>query len=349
MDSHARAEMGVQVTRFEPATASAAELDEYVELELAASAVDHPAEPALTHSWARARLTRPPSPDPKRLRWVARDPETAKLAGVAYLVLFGTADSDLAAINITVHPGRRRRGIGTLLLRALATAAGSRDSLFIENIRAGTAAQAFAGHHGFAVVQQTLQLSLDLATADRTRWQVRAAPGYRLEHWTGSVPEDLLASYATARNAISQAPRGEMTFTEPEWSPQRVRDEEASTRARGGELHAVAAVHETTGEVAGLTYLVVYQSRPDLADQEDTAVLAAHRGHGLGAWMKAANLQHLAADRPAVRRIRTSNAADNEHMLRVNRQVGFGVDAWTENREARRTDLIGRLRTLEVW
>jgi RimJ/RimL family protein N-acetyltransferase len=88
---------------------------------------------------------------------------------------------------------------------------------------------------------------------------------------------------------------------------------------------------------------VVYQDRPELADQQDTAVLAAHRGHGLGAWMKAANLQWLTADRPLVKRVQTSNAAENEHMLRVNDQVGFRVEATTENREVRTADLIARV------
>jgi mycothiol synthase len=343
MYGYARPQTPAQITPFDPATASAAGLAEYVRLELAASAVDEPAEDALTGTSALARLTRPPAPDPRRIRWVARDRATAGLVGVACLVLFGTAAGDLAAINITVHPGQRRRGTGTALLRQLAAAAGSRNSLFMENIRAGTAAQAFADHHSFAVVQQTVLLSLDLASTNRARWHVAAAAGYRLAQWTGAAPENLLVSYAAARNAISQAPRGDMSFTEPEWSPQRVRDEEAAVRARDGELRVVAAVHEQSGEVAGLTYLVVYQHRPELADQEDTAVLAAHRGRGLGAWMKAANLQGLAAGCPAVRRVRTSNAADNEHMLRVNRQVGFRVDATCENRESSRADLVSRL------
>ena len=343
MDGHSEPQTPAQITRFEPAAASAAELTEYVQLELAASAVDEPAELGLTSDWALARLTRPPSPDQSRIRWIARDRATAELVGVAYLVLFGSSDSELAAINFTVHPGRRRRGIGSALLRELATAAGSRNSLFIENIKVETPAQAFADHHNFAVVQQTVLLSLDLASTDRARWQVAPAPGYRLEQWAGAAPEDLLASYAAARNAIRQAPRGEMSFTEPEWSPERVRDEEANARDRDGELRVVTAVHKQSGEVAGLTYLVVFQHRPEIADQEDTAVLAAHRGQGLGAWIKAANLQWLAADRPAVRRVRTSNAADNEHMLRVNRQIGFCVDATTQNREVRRADLAGLL------
>jgi mycothiol synthase len=342
MDSGPNRSEPARITPFNPAAASNAELAEYAQLEVAASAVDDPDEPVTADS-ALARLTRQPSPYQRRLRWVARDVETAELVGVAYLVLFGTADSDLAAISITVHPGRRRRGTGTALLGHLATAAGSRQCLFMENLQAGTAGQAFADHHGFAVVQRTVQLSLDLAAADKACWQIPAVPGYRLACWTGSAPDDLLASYAAARNAIREAPRGAMSFTEPQWSPQRVRDEEAMVRARNGELRAVAVVHEKTSEVAGLTYLAVYQHRADLADQEDTAVLAAHRGHGLGVWMKAANLQRLAGSRPDVRRVRTSNAADNEHMLRVNRQLGFVEAASTENREVKLADLARRL------
>jgi mycothiol synthase len=333
----------VQITRFEPASASAAELSEYVQLQLAASSVGEQNEPELTSDWALARLTRPPSPDQRRVYWVARDEVTAELAGVAFLVMYGAADSDLTSFQIAVHPGQRRRGIGTALLRELALAAGRRNTLFVESIRPGTPAGAFADHHGFAVVQRNVQLSLDLALTDRARWRVPAAAGYRLARWTDAAPDDLLASYAIARNAIRQAPRGDMSFTEPEWSPQRVRDEEAAVRARDGELRAVAAVHEQSGDVAGLTYLTLYQRRPELADQQDTAVLAAHRGHGLGAWMKAANLQWLATDRPAVKCVHTSNAAENEHMLRVNHQVGFRVVVTAENREVRLADLVAKL------
>jgi mycothiol synthase len=333
----------VDIIRFEPASASAAELSEYVQLQLAASSADEPHEQALTSDWALARLTRPPTPDQRRMYWTARDEATGELAGVAFLVMYGAADTDLTSFQIAVHPGQRRRGIGTALLRELAIAAGGRSTLFVESIRPGTPAQAFADLHGFAVVQRNVQLSLDLALTDRARWRVPAAAGYRLARWTGAAPEDLLSSYATARNAIRQAPRGDISFTEPEWSPERVRDEEASVRARDGELRVVAAVHEQSGEVAGLTYLTLYQQRPELAEQQDTAVLAAHRGHGLGAWMKAANLQWLATDRPAVKRVRTSNAAENEHMLRVNRQVGFRVDVTSENREVRLADLVRRL------
>jgi RimJ/RimL family protein N-acetyltransferase len=180
-------------------------------------------------------------------------------------------------------------------------------------------------------------------SADPARWQAPAAAGYRLAEWTGRVPAELLLSYAAARNAIREAPRDGLSFTEPEWTAQRVRDEEDTAVARGCELRVVAAIHQRTGQVAGLTCLEVYQHRPELAVQQDTAVVQAHRGHGLGVSMKAANLRRLTAARPEVTAVITSNAADNEHMLRVNQQVGFQPSARSEIREAPLPELAARL------
>ena len=233
------------------------------------------------------------------------------------LNLVGDQYADLAASDVTVHPGYRRHGLGTRLLRELALTAADRKCLLIEGLVEGSAGQ--------------------------TRWQPRETASYRLAEWTGGVPDELLSSYAETRNAIREAPHGDMSFTEPEWTPQRVRDEEATAQARNCELRAVAAIHEPTGQVAGFTYLEVYPARPDLAVQQDTAVRPAHRGHGLGTWMKAANLRRLATDHPQVRRVTPSNAADNERMLRVNLQVGFLPEAATEIREAELTVLAERL------
>jgi hypothetical protein len=110
MDGCPRPEKPVKITRFDPPSAPAAELSEYVRVQLAASSVDEQAEPGLTGDSALARLTRRPSPDQHRIHWVARVPEIAEPIGVARLTLFGAADSDLAAIDITVHPGQRRPG-----------------------------------------------------------------------------------------------------------------------------------------------------------------------------------------------------------------------------------------------
>ena len=337
------------IAAFAAAEASPAELEECFLLEQAAAVVDHPGEPAPSRESTLARLTRTPAPGRRRLCWLAREPRdadgvtTGQLTGIANLMLEGEQAFDLAGFDLTVHPEHRRRGVAAALLREVVSAAAARQTLLVEGITDGSAGQAWVAAQGFGVAQRTLQLTIDLSTVDRTRWRVPGSPGYQLAHWTGSTPAELLDSYAAARNAIAEAPRGDMTFTEPAWTPERVRDEEDTARARACELRVVAAVHEESAEVAGLTYLEVYRHQPALAIQQDTAVLARHRGHGLGAWMKAANLIRLTADHPLVTRVRTSNAADNTHMLRVNRQVGFADEVATEIREAKVAHLASRL------
>ena len=85
----------------------------------------------------------------------------------------------------------------------------------------------------------------------------------------------------------------------------------------------MAAVHEETGKVAGNSVIVLMPGRDDVGWQLDTAVVPAFRGHGLGRVIKAAMIRRLRAERPGVRVVSTSNAADNVHMIRVNRELGY--------------------------
>ena len=62
----------------------------------------------------------------------------------------------------------------------------------------------------------------------------------------------------------------------------------------------------------------------------------------------ASQLLRFPADHPLVARVRTSNAADNTHMLRVNRQVGFAGDVATEIRQASVARLASRLSATPV-
>jgi GNAT superfamily N-acetyltransferase len=89
------------------------------------------------------------------------------------------------------------------------------------------------------------------------------------------------------------------------------------------EQRVTVAVHEATGTVAGLTEIEIHAIRKDLAYQGDTAVLAAHRGCGLGRYIKAGMVRWLRQQRPEITRLGTSTAADNVHMIRVNHQIGF--------------------------
>jgi hypothetical protein len=57
--------------------------------------------------------------------------------------------------------------------------------------------------------------------------------------------------------------------------------------------------------------------------QGDTAVLAGHRGHGLGLSIKATMAKNLVAAHPDLRYVTTTVADTNLHMLRVNELLGW--------------------------
>jgi hypothetical protein len=57
---------------------------------------------------------------------------------------------------------------------------------------------------------------------------------------------------------------------------------------RGTERWTILAVDRESGAIAGLTELFLPAHDTWLVEQGDTGVLAPHRGHGLGRWLKAA-------------------------------------------------------------
>jgi RimJ/RimL family protein N-acetyltransferase len=59
--------------------------------------------------------------------------------------------------------------------------------------------------------------------------------------------------------------------------------------------------------------------------QYDTSVRSGHRGHRLGLLLKTAMLRWLRDEEPQLRVIDTSNAASNEHMIRVNETMGYHI------------------------
>ncbi len=71
--------------------------------------------------------------------------------------------------------------------------------------------------------------------------------------------------------------------------------------------------------------ITVEEARPHLGEQDDTAVLRAHRGHRLGMLLKAGMVLWLAEAEPQLETVDTWNAESNEHMIRVNEALGYRV------------------------
>ena len=332
------------IARFEPGAAQPADIEQFFAVGLAASAHDEPQAPPPTLAAVTGRLTNPQREHWEVSFWTAHD-GAGRMTGTGALIRLGEQNPHFAVVDVTVHPEHRRRGTGTALLRHIAAEA-AEAALHHPPCRGSSRRRARPGVGGRARFRGRPADSPPEPGYD-ARGPVQLAgglpPGYRIARWVDRAPDDLLPSYAAARNAIADRPHGGTSYTDTLWTPQRVRDDEAAALAASRQTRVVVAVHEQTSELAGLTYLEVRYRRPDIAVQQDTVVLPAHRGRRLGVWMKAANLEWLAADHPQVTRVVTSTAADNEYMLAVNRQVGFSLDAATENWEADVTGLLARL------
>jgi GNAT superfamily N-acetyltransferase len=288
---------------------------------LAASvARDLPGEPVPTLDHVHGDLTTS-GLDSRHLLWAART--DGRLTGVARLRLFdGPGRDHLGQFTIDVHPDHRRRGVGSRLLETVARAARRerRRSIVVE-ASSDTPGVAFLEARGFTCVLSLSLLLLDVHGVSGVEEIVHAEhPGYRLTRWLGVAPHELAETFATAKSAMGDMPAGDMDTTTT-WDADRVRDMAEVVEKRGDTLLTVGALHGDT--IAGFTELVIPVGDGTRAIQSDTAVVPEHRGHGLGLWVKAAMLDWLRAEWPAVEEIETDNAEDNEHMLAVNERLGF--------------------------
>jgi len=129
---------------------------------------------------------------------------------------------------------------------------------------------------------------------------------------------------------MNDAPHGDEHHDDWDWDAARVRELEQRRGRWQVRAYTTAAVHTDSGDVAGFTDLLIVD-RPSTAAQEDTGVLAQHRGHRLGLAIKAANLLVLREQEPRITRVMTWNAEENRHMRAVNEQLGFRVSTrWVD-------------------
>lgn len=255
--------------------------------------------------------------------------------------------------HVQVLPGFAGRGIGRSLLRhteALALADGrtilqtftehpadyDADGPGVLRPLTGTGAVPedqrgvqFARRAGYRLEQVERFSSLDVRAAGAVldgleQAALAKAGGYELLFWEDRCPDEHVVQLARLMSRMStDAPAGGLSIEEEVWDAARVRHVEDTWRRAGNDALVVAARHRETGELAAYTVLELARSKPWLADQDDTLVAAAHRGHRLGMLVKIANLRRLLELYPGVQRVNTYNAAENGHMLAINVALGF--------------------------
>ena len=262
--------------------------------------------------------------------WVGDPRETWLLAdddGIAgwYLLELPARDNrHLGFLDIAVRPERQRRGLGTALLRhAASRAVADGRRLLTGYALTGTAGEAFARAAGATGGQTEIRRAMDTGaiSAERVAGLLagteRASAGYSLVSWTAPTPEEYLDQVAAINRALDDAPH-DPSIEEPVWDAARVVATDRRIRLQGVRAYTVAARHDASGELGGLTQVEVGLERPEWAFQALTAVGRAHRGHRLGLRLKLAMLELLARQEPQVTHLLTGNAETNTHMISIN-------------------------------
>jgi GNAT superfamily N-acetyltransferase len=231
-----------------------------------------------------------------------------------------------------VHPEHRRRGHGSALLAGLVdqVRATGRTSVGTDGWESESTS-AFAAHHGlqrkaYEVNRRQVLAELDWAELDRRYDEARAAASsYELLRQLGRTPDEDLEAVALMVSAINDAPTDDLDIEDEVFSPERVRAYETAHEQRGITIHRLMVRHRETGELAGQTVVGVDQERPHIAEQHDTSVVAAHRGHRLGLLLKLEMNRWLRESQPQLETIDTWNAESNDFMISVNEALGYRV------------------------
>jgi GNAT superfamily N-acetyltransferase len=270
-------------------------------------------EPYWSVGDTEAFLRHPPSLEP-------RPCSTARAGGdvVGFAQLALLPDSPLGFASILVDPDARGRGAGRALFDAVLEAARAGGRTTLLGAHATPAGAAFATRLGAVESRRDIRSVLVLAEADL---EVDAIDGYRLVSWNGAAPEELVASFAGAREAINDAPAASAEEWHS-WDVERVRDLERALERRGRQIRVTVAL-DTADEVVAFTELRVSPTPGASADTEDTAVVRGHRGRGLAFQVKAESLASLRRERPDVAVVGTTNAEENAAIRAVNERLGF--------------------------
>ncbi len=268
--------------------------------------------------------------------WLALEGDRA--VGVAGASFPLKENLHLANLSIVVAQAARRHGVAgelaDVVLQRLRDDGRTTAVGFI-GAPVGTTApgEAFASGLGAKPALATIRRELVLADVDDAALAavledqvLPMAVGYDVVQWIDVVPDHLVdGAAALLPHVFMDSPRGDLDFEDEVWDGPRYRDYERDVAARGRRLVATGAVERTSGRLVAYTDITVPTTRPSSAGQWGTIVDEEHRGHRLGLLVKLENLAQLRRSFEKVVRVNTWNAADNQHMIRVNELIGFRV------------------------
>jgi GNAT superfamily N-acetyltransferase len=303
----------MQVREIEPPTAPEEILRTLYRIELSAMGEMMPLEPPRTVENAISFWRNPPEGETRRY-WIAE--ENGGPVGSAGLYVHGPK---FVYVELYVLPESRRRRIGTALLDAVRAAAREEGIATFWGHHIMPNGAAFASAVGAVDDQRDVRSMLQLRGADLPEPAV--PDGYSLRSWIGRTPDELVESYAAARQAMNDAPMPGGSEAE-EWTVAEVRRSEETGIRRGREVRVTVAI-DPAGNIVSFTDVRVSPAPSIMANTDDTGTLASARGMGLARAVKLESLHRLRDDRPDVELVNTMNAELNAAMRHINTSIGF--------------------------
>jgi RimJ/RimL family protein N-acetyltransferase len=311
----------MQLVEFGPD--DAAQAAAFLELTHATDAVDCPWEPVRTSY--RLEMDQRHSWEGEPGRWFVGYDGTEPVA-TAVIDASDYDNLELAQITMRVHSGRRRRGYGTATVQAIEDLACStgRPLLGLDgwDTEAARGFAAACGYRQRSVEVRRIQVVAEAPDPRPARDEADAAD-YELLRCPGHAPEVLLPGLVDLTAAINDAPLDGLEWEDEIYSADRVRAYERAQIEAGFRFRRLVARHRPTGALAGHTVVAVDAEQPAYAEQHDTSVVRAHRGHRLGLLLKAEMMLWLAEEEPQLERVYTNNAESNRHMIAVNDRLGY--------------------------
>jgi GNAT superfamily N-acetyltransferase len=258
-------------------------------------------------------------------------------APVGYLVVHMSSwdNLELAWLEPVIHPGHRRRGLGTALMKAAEELCRDiRRPLLGADGWDSESTRAFAASVGLERKSQSVNRRQHLAELppsriDEVYAEAQAHAGdYLVERVAAPSPDGLFEELSEVAASINDAPLDDLELEDDDYSPAHMRAFERAQLAGDVRLYRVLARHRETGAIAGHTVVTVPADTPEHGEQDDTTVAREHRGHRLGLLLKADMVRWLvgpAGVEPQLRTIDTWNAESNDHMVGVNERLGYRV------------------------
>ncbi|MFY1696166.1 MULTISPECIES: GNAT family N-acetyltransferase [unclassified Solwaraspora] len=316
------------VREWDPRTASSAEISSLLDCLNQVFRTDLPGDPLWRPHFLREYLTET-MPGVRRICWLAEQPDArggTEVVGHVNVLLLG----DIGVLEILVRPDVRRTGLGRQLLSLAVRRAYHEgfSSVGVEVI-GGTCAVEFYESFGFARQFREIRSVLRLASVDWAAIEKMAqdtVSGYEVEFHPGGPPDDLVEAYARTKAEQSDPADGDLDLRPSSYEPERLRESLGCLHRRGMTPYIVLARHPASGEVAGLTEVVVPAQHPTRADQYDTIVAQAHQGRGIDRAIKARMLLELRAVEPALAEVQTWNAEGDEEIVSINTEIGYRSD-----------------------